>query len=424
MILQENIMSTWGIILAAGSGSRLAEAGLSCPKQFISFKGRPLFWHSARTMARLPELRGLVFVFPPFTEQGQREEYERQLDELFFQDNIALQWILAEGGDSRQESAWAGLQVLPPDCARVLIHDSARPFASAALMARISSALESCHAVIPGVAVTDTIKQVNEELIVSHTPERKALYAVQTPQGFTVSLLKRAHARARDEGLAVTDDAMLMEHMGVSVLVTQGEVENIKITRPEDLGLLTDMDEKIPCHTVTGFGYDVHQYGGERPFMLGGVPIQTDIRIRAHSDGDVLLHALCDAILGCLGSGAGDIGTLFPDSDPAYDNYPSGALLSDVMRLAAQRQVRIVHADLTVIAQVPKIAPHRYSIAKNVASLLHLPSDSVSVKATTEEKMGFTGEKKGIKAVAVVTAIKRQPVKLLIRYNCILRTPR
>lgn len=402
----------WGIILAAGSAQRLREAGLACAKQFLRFEGKPLYWHGAYAMAKVPELGGLVFVFPPHLNDAALADLEAEVKELFFEANITLQWKVVRGGDTRQLSVLAGLGGLPSACQRVLVHDSARPFASPMLMSRVAEALDKHEAVIPAIAVSDTIKQVDSSSYVIQTHERKTLRAVQTPQGFDVGLLRKAHGLALEKGFEVTDDAMLVEHMGISVYVVDGEVANTKITTPEDLSLLegasamVERTGKPKTFCVTGFGYDVHRYGGERPFILGGVPIQTDITVHAHSDGDVLLHALCDAILGCLGGKTGDIGTLFPDNKPEYDNYPSGAILSDVLQMALGAGMTIVHVDLTIIAQVPKIAPHRYTIAKNIASMLQLPIERVSVKATTEEKLGFTGEKKGIKAVAVVSATK------------------
>lgn len=405
-VYKEIIMNIWGVILAAGSGQRLQEAGLSSAKQFLSYKGKPLFWHGAHSLAKVPEVRGLVFVFPAPMTPEEHTQYEKQIHELFFQDNITLDWRVVAGGSTRQESVVASLGALPSSCEAVLIHDSARPFGSPKLMARVAEALQRHTAVIPALAVTDTIKYIDNDGFVGKTLDRARLRSVQTPQGFHLQLLKKAHHKGQIDGVAATDDAMLMEHSGERVYVVEGEAGNIKITHPEDLALLEEKDTMGMMLPLTGFGYDVHQYGGDRQFILGGVPIQTDITLKAHSDGDVLLHALCDAILGCLGGKVGDIGTLFPDNDPQYENYASGALLSDVLHMALREKVRIVHVDMTVIAQVPKVSPHRYSIAKNVASLLQLPIERVSVKATTEEKMGFTGEKKGIKAVVVVSAVR------------------
>ncbi len=301
----------------------------------------------------------------------------------------------------------------PPDAGHVLVHDTARPFASAGLVRRVLTTLaEGALAVTPGVAVTDTIKRVDAAGRVLETPDRAALRAVQTPQGFALAELLAAHRRAETEGWEVTDDAGLMERAGVAVVVTQGEEANVKITNPEDLRLLTPTAEAAAPRT--GWGYDVHRYVADdeedakllaqaRPMVLGGVPVPRAPRVAAHSDGDVLLHALTDALLGV--ACAGDIGRLFPDTDKTYENMPSAVFVAEALRRVRACGYRPVHADLTIVAQTPKLAALKERIAANVAHLLELPADLVNVKATTEEGLGFTGEKRGIKAVAVVTAI-------------------
>lgn len=394
-------MSLWAIVLAAGSGSRLAAAGIAMRKQFLEFDGAPLFWRSLRTLSRLPELAGLVAVFPP-------EEFgaaNASLKDLLAREHLGLPCLTARGGARRQDSVASGLTALPREATAVLVHDAARPFLTPDLAARLADALAAgAKAVIPGLLVADTIKEVDPDGIVTATPERARLRAVQTPQGFDLALLRSAHARAAESGWDVTDDAMLVERLGEPVLVIAGEPGNVKITNPEDLRLLAQgaapMSAPVP---VTGFGYDVHKYGPGRPFVLGTVPIQGAPEVVAHSDGDVLLHALMDAILGCLCEG--DIGRLFPDTDAAFENASSAILLDEVMELARRKGFRLVHADLTVIAQVPKVNPHRERIREAVSRLLDLPPERVNVKATTEEGLGFTGEKKGIKCVAVVTAL-------------------
>ena len=390
----------WGIILAAGQGRRMAEATGGEAKQFLRWKGAPLWWHSAKNMAASPSVHGLVFVFPA----DKLEEAKTELQKLDKSNNLGVRIAVAEGGVRRQDSVRHGLNALPEECTRVLVHDSARPFLSTALVTRLASVLEErpgLCGVIPGQPVTDTIKQVDEEGIVIDTPERASLRAVQTPQAFPVEELRTAHARAEEEGWNVTDDASLMEHCELPVLVIEGEADNIKITNPQDLAMLKENKTLLPC---CGYGYDVHAYGGNRPLMLGGVEIGGDYLVSAHSDGDVLLHALMDAILGCLA--AGDIGHLFPDNDPKFDGISSVVLLDHVMSLAADAGLLLCHVDLTVIAQKPKLAPHADAIRRNVARLLDLPLEHVAFKATTEEKLGFTGELKGLKAVALVTALR------------------
>ncbi len=399
-------MQCWVIIAAGGQGLRLGEQTGGKPKQFLPLAGDPLYWRSALPFTHIPRIRGMVFVFPPalLTEAG------AELEELVRRDAPGLPWRIAPGGASRQDSVANGIAALPKECDHVLVHDAARPFTPPALINRVLDGLAGGHAgVIPGTMLTDTVKEVDNAGIVTATPPRETLRAVQTPQGFALSPLRLAHARAREENFAVTDDAALLERYGHPVLVVEGDEANRKITTPADLALLREnapqenaMSSLLP---VTGFGYDVHRYGGNRPFVLGGVAVPTDITVSAHSDGDVLLHALMDALLGCLGMG--DLGELFPDSSAEYDGISSGVLLAEVMRLVHKQGLVVTHADLTVVAQVPKIAPLRWQIAKNIASLLQLPLSSVNVKATTEERLGFTGEKLGIKAYALVTGLKR-----------------
>ena len=392
-------MHCWAIIAAAGSGSRLREAGLDRPKQFLELDGAPLYWHSARTFSNVAGIAGIVFVFPPDMKDAAAEKTVR----LAEQEAFPLPCSFASGGETRQDSVRNALAALPPESTHVLVHDAARPFMTARLAATVLDGLRDGHvAVIPGVPVVDTVKRVDAAGMVRGTVDRESLRAVQTPQGFARVALTSAHAKALAENMAVTDDAALLEACGIAVFVAEGDAANKKITTPADLELLHKEENTMICQPRTGFGYDVHAYGGSRALVLGGVPIPSDITVAAHSDGDVLLHALIDAILGCLARG--DIGTLFPDSDPRLEGIESGVLLSEVLRLAFRDGLEITHADMTIVAQVPKIAPHREQIAANVARLLALPASGVNVKATTEEKLGFTGEKKGIKAYAVVTA--------------------
>ncbi len=392
----------WGIILAAGQGSRMAEATGGEAKQFLRWKGAPLWWQSAQAMAASPLIHGLVFVFPP----DRKEEAEDELHQLDRAYSLGVRIAVAEGGARRQDSVRHGLEALPDECSSVLVHDSARPFLSTALVTHLADTLRQAlpsgvMGVIPGLAVTDTIKQVDGSAHVTGTPARAQLRAVQTPQAFPAGALREAHARALREGWDVTDDASIMEQSGLPVLVIEGDPANIKITNPQDLAMLNESKPLFPC---CGYGYDVHAYGGDRPLMLGGVPVGGEFLVRAHSDGDVLLHALMDAILGCLA--AGDIGHLFPDNDPKFENISSVVLLDHVLSLAAEAGLRLCHVDLTVIAQKPKLAPHADAIRRNVARLLDLPLDHVAFKATTEEKLGFTGELKGLKAVALVSAVR------------------
>ena len=400
-------MHCWAIIVAGGSGTRLAAGCNGKPKQFFEINGSPMYWRSALVFARIARVQGVVFVFPePYMEEARKE-----VARLARRDDFGLAWVAVRGGVTRRDSVAYGLDALPIRCDKVLVHDAARPFLPPALVNRVLDALEAGHdVVIPGIAVVDTIKEVDAASVVTRTPARQLLRAIQTPQGFALASLKAAHRQAGASGWDVTDDAMLMERAGIPVLVVEGDEVNRKITTPADLALLFPkqgadaLHEYYPC---TGFGYDVHKYGGPRSFILGGVPIPTTTTICAHSDGDVLLHALIDAILGCMGKG--DIGALFPDTDDRFDGIESGILLAEVMQLAAREHIVLTHVDLTIVAQSPKIAPYRERISANIAKMMGLSPASVNVKATTEEHLGFTGEKLGIKAYAAVSALKKRP---------------
>ena len=390
----------------------MATANLARPKQFLNFQGIPLYWHCARTLSRCARMAGIIFVFPEDC-LAEEEVRIRRFDERTAGANqgfpissmpLGLPWKAVAGGPLRQDSVFNALSVLPVSCEYVLIHDAARPFLSAALAARLIDALEQGVAgVIPGLPVTDTIKHVQDGKAVA-TLERQSLYAVQTPQAFRLDILRAAHARARSESWTVTDDASLLERCGHEVRIISGEAANRKITLPEDLDFLHP-PQRLACG---GYGYDVHRYGSGRPMKLGGVPIPNAPEVVAHSDGDVLLHALMDAILGC--ACRGDIGRLFPDSDPRLENINSAILLDEVLRIAIAAGVELVQADCTIIAQIPRIAPHSQAIRRNLSRLLGLDEGCVNVKATTEEGLGFTGAREGIKAVVLVSAYRRQLV--------------
>lgn len=384
----------WAILLAAGSGTRMARHTGNTAKQFLIFQDLPLYWHSAKTLASCSQLQGIIFVFPAHCLEEERQRlhvFERQR-------SLGLPWVCVAGGQRRQDSVWQGLQALPARCEHVLIHDSARPFVTASLVERVCSALgQGAPGAIPGLPVSDTIKEEKDGWVVS-TPERKHLRAVQTPQGFNKHILCSAHLTAQRKNWDVTDDAALLERCQHPVRIVMGEANNYKITTPEDLSMLQQRTLPLPC---TGFGYDVHRFGTGRPLKLGGILMDGKMEVLAHSDGDVLLHALMDAILGCTSSG--DIGLHFPDSSSAFDNADSAVLLDEVLRLSQKKGLTILHVDLTIITQKPKIGPQRNAIQKSVAHLLGLPIDRVNVKATTEEGLGFTGNGEGIKAVALVT---------------------
>lgn len=401
-------METWALILAAGSGARLAEATGGVKKQFLEYDGEPLFLRSARTFFRVARLTGLVFVFPP---EDFVAAQERCID---LAGDAPLPWLAVPGGARRQDSVWEGLAALPPDVTHVLVHDAARPFASPRLVNTLLDALEGGReAVIPALPVTDTVKIV-DGVNVSRTLDRSRLVAVQTPQAFVLAALRQAHlaARAAEESGGgdwdVTDDAGMLERLGRTVVTVPGEAGNVKITTPADLERLAPAHPAPPIPR-TAWGYDVHRYGegraDSRPFVLGAVPFPGAPSVLAHSDGDVLLHAVADALLGLIPDAGGDIGARFPDTDPALEGIQSAVMVNEVLEDVLDAGLTLTHVDVTVIAQVPKIAPRRQEVRAALSRLLRLDQGQVNVKATTEEGLGFTGAKEGIKAVAVITAL-------------------
>lgn len=392
------MLHIWTILLAAGQSSRLSS--LKGKKQFFLWKDRPLFWHSAETFSRIPQIKGIVFVFPPEDHQS----IKLQLSQLYQDNHLGLKYLTVSGGKTRQDSAFKALQCLPKECTHVLIHDAARPFCSPELLQRIVCFLKKGEqAVIPGIPVTDTIKQVTKEKVV--TLQRGDLFAVQTPQGFQKDIIIKAHDQAREKNFLGTDDASLVENYGKKITLIDGEEKNLKITNSMDIeALLPNSHSK---DFITGFGYDVHRFGQGKPLKLGGIPITNGPNVVAHSDGDVLLHAVIDALLGCLGQG--DIGDFFPDTDDRYQGISSGILLAETLNIASKESLVIDHLDITIICQNPKLSPWKKQIKKNLLGLLELTSDQLSLKATTEEGLGFTGENRGIKAIALVSAHKNKP---------------
>lgn len=387
----------WVILLAAGQSSRLSK--LQIKKQFFSWRGQPLFWHSAKVFARIPHIKGITFVFPE-EELSERQSLVKQLERQY---DLGVITKIVAGGSSRQDSVYSGLQTLDDFSGRaVLIHDAARPFISPEMTQNILDALiKGARAAIPALPVTDTIKHVSGNKVT--TLPRKEIFRVQTPQGFILETISKAHQLAREKHWQCTDDAALVENMGEVVELVKGEEDNIKITTSRDL-MLFEEEQKTGVISWSGWGYDVHRFGPGRHMKLAGIPITNGPNVEAHSDGDVLLHAVIDALLGCLGQG--DIGDHFPDDDPVYSNINSSIMLAEILMLAEKSSLIMDHIDVTLICQIPKLAPWKRQIKENLSRLLNLPSQNVNLKATTEEGLGFTGDKKGIKAVALLTVHK------------------
>lgn len=286
--------------------------------------------------------------------------------------------------------------------AAVLIHDAARPFARPDLIARARDAARQKGAAIPGIAVVDTIKQVAEDLRIVDTPERAALRAAQTPQAFRFGLILAAHRAIRaDGGRELTDDAAVAEWAGHCVFVFPGEAENVKLTTPDDF---FRAEAKLLEHLSdirTGQGFDVHAFGEGDHVWLGGVKVPHDRGLVGHSDADVLLHAITDAVLGAIADG--DIGAHFPPSDPQWRGASSDRFLRHAVERVAARGGKLANIDATLICERPKVGPYREAIRGKIAEIAQLPLDRVAVKATTTERLGFTGRQEGIAALAMAT---------------------
>ncbi len=400
------------IIPAAGQGLRM---GSNTPKQFLELAGRPLFIHALLAFQQVAAVKAVVLVVPA----AQRASVERLLAAAALPPWEG-QLLLADGGRLRQDSVRAGLEALPFEPQVVLVHDGVRPFVSAQLIEScIGAALEK-GAVIAAVPVKDTIKKVVASGAVAATVDRSDLWQAQTPQAMRTELLRQAMARALADGFEGTDEASLLEHIGVEVAVLPGSERNIKITRPEDLVVAralmeqrnkTAAGEPLAAEQESrggmertelrvGHGYDAHRLVAGRDLVLGGVVVPHELGLLGHSDADVLTHALCDAILGAVGGG--DIGRHFPDSDPQYKGISSLLLLERVVTHAAAEGWRLVNADVTVVAQRPKLAPFLAEMRRRLATACQVQESALNLKATTTEKMGFAGREEGIAAHAVV----------------------
>lgn len=385
------------LVVAAGRGSR---AGAGLPKQYRSVGGEPLLTRTLRAMLADPAIEGVTAVIHPDDEDLFRHSAS------FLNGSSARLSAPAYGGETRQQSVHAGLEELArrngprPDI--VLIHDGARPFSSPDLIARAVTHARRHGAAVPGCAVTDTIKQVTREGAIVGTPDRGALRAVQTPQAFAFDLILDAHRKASAAARHdLTDDAAVAEFAGHQVFVFEGEPENMKVTTADDIQRAeARLSASLPDIRI-GQGYDVHAFAEGDGVWLGGVRIPHDKALSGHSDADVVLHAITDAILGALGDG--DIGAHFPPSQPQWKGAASDIFLRDAMARVAARGGRVAHIDATVVCERPKVGPHREAIRQRIAEITDLAIDRIAIKATTSERLGFTGREEGIAALAVAT---------------------
>ena len=395
-------MTIAALIVAAGRGSR---AGAGLPKQYRPLHGEPVLAHTLKAFSAQAAVSRIVVVIHPDDAQL----YADCLDHLDDRDRVKL-LSPVPGGATRQDSVHAGLVALDAQgCTHLLVHDAARPFISPAVIDRACAALQRYDAALPGIAVTDTIKRVDASGHVMETPPRATLRAVQTPQAFRLAPLRDAHMRAAAEGRDdFTDDGALMEWAGMTVAVFEGDPLNVKLTHEADFihyargeSASAPGTEKAAMITRMATGFDVHVFGPGDHVMLGGVAVPHDRGVVAHSDGDVVLHALTDALLGCLAEG--DIGTHFPPSDPQWRDASSDRFLAYAVQRLRERGGRIVLLDTTILCERPKIGPQREAMRIRIAGIAGIAPERVSIKATTTEKLGFTGRGEGIAAQAAAT---------------------
>lgn len=379
------------LVVAAGRGERVGSAGL--PKQYRKVAGEPLLTMTLKALLAVRAIDRVV----PVIGAGQEEMFAG----LALSDARLSAPVI--GGETRQISVLKGLEALagqPPDI--VLIHDGARPFVDAALIGNVIEALADADGALPVTLVTDTIKRSVDGKTVGGTEDRTQLFAAQTPQGFHFSAIYNAHRRAIEMSDGFTDDAAIAEWAGLSVALAQGNTRNIKITLPGDFERAERMmSEGQAMETRVGSGYDVHAFAEGDAVVLGNIAIPHTARLKGHSDADVVLHALSDAIYGALADG--DIGKHFPPSDVEWKDADSSIFLEHAANLVRQRGGRLVHMDATIICEYPKIGPHVDAMRARIAEIAGVSVDRVAIKATTSERLGFTGREEGIAAQAVAT---------------------
>lgn len=359
------------IIAAAGSGNRMGSGVL---KQYIKIEGVPMAIKATRVFLSCSEVDCAVYV----TEAGSDVTLNDFGDT---EKNI----IITEGGPRRQDSVYKGLSAVPSDMDIVLVHDGARPFISEEIIKKVLEGVIEYGAAIPCVSPKATIRTKDRTL------NRADLFQVQTPQGFEKQLLIEAFDRAIQEDIVATDEASLLEHLGMTVAIVPGSYSNIKVTTKEDL----------PGEFRTGFGYDVHRLVPDRELWLGCVKIPYEKGLLGHSDADVIVHSIADALLGA--AALGDIGKHFPDNDPTYKGMTGVDLLARTQALVTREGFTISFIDATLACEQPKIAPYIEEMRKKIASALQLDKSSVSIKATTQEGLGFVGRMEGMSSTAVAT---------------------
>lgn len=406
------------VIVAAGRGSRARTASSpNCPKQYADLNGRPvLSWTLDAFLAHTKIARVVTIIHP-----DDADLYQAALTAVTVRPTAGLPQIIeaVPGGASRQASVCAGLEALaaahpnasahPLPDRTVLIHDAARPFISRAVIDRVIEAISPTAGAIAALPVSDTLKRANPTGAIVETVSRDGLWRAQTPQGFPLAPLLALHRKARNTGEATfTDDAAIAEWGQLEMTLVEGESHNIKLTTAEDLIMAQFMAQsrtientRAEMETRVGSGFDVHKFGPGTSVWLCGIEIPHNQTLLGHSDADVGLHALTDAILGAIGDG--DIGQHFPPSDPKWKGARSDQFLADAARRVSALGARIINVDVTLLCEEPKVGPHRPRMRQAIADILKIEVERVGVKATTTEGLGFTGRREGIASMASAT---------------------
>lgn len=393
----KTIFKAAAIIVAAGRGERAGQS-IEGPKQYRRIGGEAVLARTLRSFVDCPHIAEIVIVIHP-DDHALFAKAIPHLDQRI---------VVVTGGPTRQESTRLGLVALDDSAPEfVMIHDGVRPFIATELLSRIAAALDPQTGVLPALAVSDTLKQAGSNAIVNKTVPRAGLYAAQTPQAFPFAAIRQAHEKAYLAGRSdFTDDSAIAEWHEIPVRIIEGSADNTKLTWAKDIEMA---DKRLRQDSVafpdirTGNGYDVHAFEPGDHVTLCGVDIAHSAKLMGHSDADVALHALTDALLATRG--AGDIGTHFPPSDPQWKGAASHIFLEHAVNIVREAGGRIANADVTLICEEPKIGPHRPAMTQALCEMLGISADRVSVKATTNEKLGFLGRGEGIAAIVTATVV-------------------
>ena len=382
-------------IVAAGRGERAGQSDEG-PKQYRNISGIAVIARTIRAFARHERVGPIAVAIHPEDEEIFRESVAE----------LAERVLIVQGGSSRQASVLCALRALANhDPEFVMIHDGVRPFIEEELIDRLMDAMDGEAGALPALPVADTLKRAGEDGIIIGTEPRSGLFAAQTPQSFPFNAIWQAHERAaQTDPHGFTDDAALAEWAGMHVRIVEGNASNIKLTWAKEIEMadrLLDATNQNCPDIRTGNGFDVHGFTEGDHVTLCGVRIPHDRRLSGHSDADVGLHALTDALLATCG--AGDIGTHFPPTDPQWEGAASEIFLRHAVELIGKKDGRILNVDVTIIAEAPRIGPHRAEMIKAMQSTLDIEPDRISVKATTNERLGFVGRREGIAASATAT---------------------